>query len=453
MIPLSVPALRLFVLAGLLTSSAALAQPAALPFKPDITVAADGSGDFTTIQAAVASVPKDNRERKFIFVKNGVYHEKVRIESNYLTLRGESRTETRLEFSQGLTEYRGVNDKLGQAVLNIWGDDFVLENMVVKNTHGVIGTHAFAIFGRGDRTVIQDCDVLSQGNDTLSLWRTGSGQYSEDAANHSNPDGRYYHARIKVCGSVDMICPRGWCYVTDSEFIEVNPKGTGAIWHDGCRDPDMKLVMRDCRFDGLANWVFARWHRDGQFFFVDCKFSKAMGSREPYMYPIAPLRTDRPPTPAEISLHDDYVTHNVWGNRVYYYNSHRDGGDYAWHKDNLAASAQSPKPEQITAKWTFAGKWDPENKSGPVVKNISASENQITVTFGEEVCVKGHPRLALGGGKFADYASGSGTTKLVFTASGAKATVTKLDFNGGAILATEASASLRFANERVNMTF
>ena len=439
--------LRLSVIVGLVGSAfAGLAQPAPLSFKPDLTVAADGSGDFTTLQAAVASIPPDNRERKIIFVKDGVYHEKVRVEAPFVTLRGQSRAGTHLEFPQGLSEYRGATDKLGQAVLNIWGDDFVLENMVVQNTHGVIGTHAFAIFGRGDRTVIQDCDVLSQGNDTLSLWRTGSGQYSEDAKTHSNPDGRYYHARIKVCGSVDMICPRGWCYVTDSEFLEVNPKGTGAIWHDGCRDPDMKLVMRDCRFDGLENWVFARWHRDGQFFFVDCKFSKAMGPREPYQYPIAPLPTDRTPTTAEISLHDDYVTHNVWGKRVYFFNSHRAGGDYDWHKDNLASAPDSPKPGQITAKWTFAGKWDPENKTGPAVKNISANGNQLTVTFGEDVTVKGHPRLVLRDGKFADYASGSGTDKLTFTAPAANAAAMKFDFNGGAIIANEAAATLRMAS-------
>ena len=34
--------------------------------KPDITVAADGSGDFKTVQAAVASIPKSNRERMVV---------------------------------------------------------------------------------------------------------------------------------------------------------------------------------------------------------------------------------------------------------------------------------------------------------------------------------------------------------------------------------------------------
>jgi pectinesterase len=429
-------------------------QTGSLRLPPDMTIAADGSGDFKTIQAALDSVPRNNRQRLILLIKDGVYREKIRIDAPFITLRGQSRADTRIEFPQGAAESRAQPDKLGIAVVNIDGDDCVLENLTVQNTHGVIGVHAFAVYGRGDRTVIQDCDVLSQGNDTLSLWRTGTGQYSEDAKSHSNPDGRYYHARIKVCGSVDMICPRGWCYVTDSEFLEVNPKGTGGIWHDGCRNPDMKLVMRDCRFDGLENWVLARWHRDGQFFFVDCSFSKAMGPREPYQYPIAPLPTNRTPTAAEIALHDDYVSHNVWGKRVYFFNSHRAGGDYDWNKDNLASALGSPKPEQITAKWTFANKWDPENKTGPIVKKTSADQRQLTVAFSEDVTVKGHPRVALRSGGFAEYAGGSGTDTLVFTAPArpepaeraANAVATKLDFNDGAIVASEAAATLRIAS-------
>src|SRR4029453_2339378 len=44
-------------------------QPGAAPttqaasFPPDIIVAADGSGDFTSIQQAVQRIPKDNRQR------------------------------------------------------------------------------------------------------------------------------------------------------------------------------------------------------------------------------------------------------------------------------------------------------------------------------------------------------------------------------------------------------
>ena len=208
----------LHVWVGLQTVSNASA--AYLPVEPDIVVAKDGSGDFNSVHAAVQSIPKNNHERKIILIRDGLYNEKVRIDASCVTLRGESRTGTRIEFA--VAQNVGRDDR-GQAVVNVNGDDVVLENLTIRNTHGVLGIHAFAVFGRGDRTVIQDADVLSHGNDTISLWRTGKGQFSEDAANHTNPNGRYYHARLKVCGSVDFICPRGWCYMRDSEVTEMNP--------------------------------------------------------------------------------------------------------------------------------------------------------------------------------------------------------------------------------------
>ena len=35
--------------------------------------------------------------------------------------------------------------------------------------------------------------------------------------------GRYYHARCNFSGSVDFVCPRGWCYVTDCTFYDLAP--------------------------------------------------------------------------------------------------------------------------------------------------------------------------------------------------------------------------------------
>ena len=431
-------------LAALASASPLAAQPAPLPFAPDLTVAADGSGDFTTIQAAVASLPRDNRERRFVYVKDGVYHEKVRIDASFVTLRGQSRAGTRLEFPQGMAEYRGAaRDALGQAVLNINGDDFVLENLTVENTHGVIGTHAFAIYGRGDRTVIQDCDVFSQGNDTLSLWRTGNGQFSEDAAAHASPNGRYYHARLKVRGSVDFICPRGWCYLTDCDLFEVNPRAEAALWHDGSRDRDMKFVITKSRFDGVEGWRFARHHHDAMLVLVDCTFAPTLRDTAPkrVIYPL----NGAAPTPADLQRNRDADPTNVWGERFYYFNCHRTGGDFAWHADNLATAPGAPTAAQITARWTFAGKWDPENSRGPVVQQITATGAALTVAFTEDVTVKGHPRLAFRDGTFGDYRTGSGTRTLTFAAPTAGSPVARLDFNRGTILATEASARLRLA--------
>lgn len=47
--------------------------------KADATVAADGSGDFTTIVAAVAAAPEKSNKRFVIHIKAGVYNENVEV--------------------------------------------------------------------------------------------------------------------------------------------------------------------------------------------------------------------------------------------------------------------------------------------------------------------------------------------------------------------------------------
>src|SRR5688572_6733143 len=51
------------------------------PLKPDLVVAADGTGDFKSIHDAVQSIPRTNRERRIIFVKTGVYTEQIRVDA------------------------------------------------------------------------------------------------------------------------------------------------------------------------------------------------------------------------------------------------------------------------------------------------------------------------------------------------------------------------------------
>lgn len=434
-----------FLLSERLVCAAAPASPAALPVRPDLVVAADGSGDFRTVQAAVESIPADNHERAFVFIRNGTYHEKVRIDARFVTLHGESRAGVRIEFPQGRDEFQKQPDRLGFAVLTINGDDCVVENLTVENTHGVLGVHAFAIYGVADRTVILDCNVFSQGNDTLSLWRARRENPRTVADPIGLPEGgRYYHARLNVRGSVDFICPRGWCYLTDSTITQVNPAATAAIWHDGSRNRDMKFVLRGCRFDGPPDWYLSRHHADAQFYLLDCTFSAAMRDRAPYrvIYPL----DGSAPTEASRKRNAELDTINLWGERAYFSNCHRTGGDYAWHRDNLASAPGAPTPAQITAAWTFAGTWNPENTNGPAIKSLTWDGGVARVVFTEIVTVKGHPRLLLRAGA-ADYISGSGSDTLVFAAHlRERPEAWQLDANDGAIIATEAAARLRFAN-------
>jgi pectinesterase len=392
--------------------------------KPDITVAANGGGDFTSIQKAIASIPRDNRQRIVVLVKNGVYREKVRVDASFVTLRGESRKGTRIEFAQLNEDYGRRSDGLGQAVININGNDFVLENLTVENTAGVIGPHAMSLYGRGDRTVVADCDVLSHGADTVSLWLGQSG--------------RYYHTRCNFRGSVDFVCPRGWCYISDSTFYEM--KATAAVWHDGSKDKDMKFVLRNCKFDGVDGWNLARHHHDAQFYFLDCTFAGTMIDRPPYRV-IYPLNGGEP-NEADIRRNKELDTSNIWGERAYFHNCHREGGDYAWMANNLSTAVGSPTPDKITPAWTFADKWNPERIAGPMIRKVTYAGGDISVTFSETVTVKGRPRVKLSDGTFADYVSGSGSESVVFKSQGANGKPTAIELNGAAIVATEATVKL-----------
>ena len=155
----------------------------------------------------------------------------------------------------------------------------------------------------------------------------------------------------------------------------------------------------------LTDTTLGRHHHDGEFFLLDCNFSKGMVDRAIFrvLYPL----NGGVPSAADIQNNQQHDPTNIWGERNYFFNCHRDGpkgekggGDFAFFKNNLEAFSKTLKPEEITAAWTFAGspgKWDPENAKGPVIKSVAGEGKQIKVTFSESVTVKGKPSLGAGG--------------------------------------------------------
>ncbi len=371
---------RTAVLCALLSSCAA-AIAADIP--PDITVAADGSGQFKTVQEAISSIPADNTQRVVVYVKDGVYNEQVNVAASFVTLRGQSQKGTRIVFNPAAGGGRGGG---GGSVMTLGGrganagSDFILQNITLLNSGDDPTPHAVTVSSRSaDRVVFLDSDVLSTGDDTVSLWRN---------------DGRYYHARCNFRGAVDSVCPHGYCYISDSTFFET--RHTASIWQDGQYNKDQKYVLRNCKFDGLGDFQLARHHHDALFFFVGCSFTNGLVDKPVYrvLYPL----DGGVPTADDIANNKQHDPSNIWGDRNYFFNCHRDGGDYAWFKDNLTSYAPALTQDQITAAWTFKGSsspWDPETKVAPKIKSITTKDKKITVTFTEGVTVKGKMQLTL----------------------------------------------------------
>jgi pectinesterase len=384
-----------------------------------IVVAQDGSGDYKTITAAISSLPMFNYARTVIYIKNGIYNEKFRIEQDYITFRGESREKTIIKYTQLRTDWMANKDSVGPGVINIFADDIVIENLTIENTQPQIGPHAFVIYGFGTRTILLNCSLISKGGDTVSLWDYKTGMY--------------YHANCYFKGAVDFVCPRGWCFIRDSQFYEVLK--TASIWHAGSYDASQKLVIKNSSFDGVKGFELGRHHYEAQFYLIDCGFSDSMSSRPIY-------RMYNPKEPQK------YRAAN-WGDKEYYFNCHRKAGELDWFKNNLSEVKPAIKPEEITPAWTFGGKWDPESKTGPKIVSYKIAADSLYLTLSENVTVIGQPKLKSKSSKVFSYFSGNENNTMRFVAAskiGIKDLAGLEIINDAKVLATTASVYERKAD-------
>jgi len=350
-----------------------------------IQVAKDGSGDFTSIQKAIESLPIFCYERIVIFVKEGVYNEKIRIDRDYITLVGENRENTRIEFNQLRDDWNKNPDAIGPAVVNIFADDVILKNLTIENTQLQVGPHAFAIYGTGTRTILKNCSVKSKGGDTVSLWNYKHGMYYQDSC--------YFE------GAVDFVCPRGWCYISNSTFFEY--KNTAAIWHAAPVDQDQKMVLQNCDFQGADSFYLARHHYDAQFYFINCRFPAMMRNKSiEHVFDLEHPEKNRP---------------YLYGDRYYYYKCSRSAGNYDWFADNLQVWPKNTFPQTVTPEWTFDGKWNPVDTFPITPVKITFEKNSIHLWFNVPVMQKDTPEINSPQGEKYIYESGSGSNRITFT--------------------------------------
>ena len=383
---------------------------------PDITVAQDGTGGFSSVQAAIDSVPANNTQRTIILIKNGTYAEHIRLANSFITLLGEDRHRTRLvwEINDPRNQPDGNADRKGIASFNLHNaHDIVIDNLTIDNP-ARLGLKPITVFstGEGTRIVIQNAEITGLGGDTLSLWTRGM----------------YYHRNIHVTGTYHFVGPRGTCYMADS-LIECLGPVNNALFNEGMQDERQKFVLHRCKIISKVPFGLGSNFRDAAWYFVDCEFPDTLKPEGKIF-----VAQSNPQRPQPVSAMFKWPT-----DRIYFANAK--GPDYPWLKDNIADSPAG-KASAVTAEWTFSGAWDPENIMPPAVTGIVTAGQALNVTFSESVTVKGRPELILADGTAAAYKSGSGSTTLIFQAqSGAKATSLRL--NGGAILASQASAKPR----------
>lgn len=194
---------RSLLLAGLALAAGCSLLPGALsaaargeaPVRPssaarEVIVAADGTGDFKTVQAAVDAVLPKNPEPVTLHIRPGVYREQVTVPRGKTRIRflGQDAAKTVLTYSLSARSPAagGEVGTFNSASTFIYGDDFTAENVTFENASGNNG-QALAIHVAADRATFRRCRFLGW-QDTVLLNR-----------------GRQYFEGCMVAGHVDFI--------------------------------------------------------------------------------------------------------------------------------------------------------------------------------------------------------------------------------------------------------
>ena len=274
-----------------------------------LTVAADGSGDFCTVQGAIDFVPEGNRTPTTISIRRGTYTELVFFTGKHaLTLVGEDRQGTVIAYANnerfnnpggGINPYAnrgapgagrpalppaapsapGTPSAVGtlpipqSAVGHVYHrgtflahkvDDLVLSNLSIRNTTPQGGSQSEAIILNGTptaRAILKDVDLYGY-QDTLQI------------------NGQAYLSNCYIEGDVDFMWGTGPCFFdrcvcralrSNAYYTQIRNPGTNHGY-----------VYSHCTFDGLPGIMGNYLSRISGFPYsevvlLDCQLTSAVG--------------------------------------------------------------------------------------------------------------------------------------------------------------------------------
>ncbi|PAD32909.1 pectinesterase family protein [Paenibacillus sp. 7523-1] len=135
------------------------------------TVAQDGSGDFSTIQAAINAMPDNAINELEIRIKQGVYYEKLHMDKPKIHLIGEGAEQTVVTYDDyALKKFPDgqLYHTFHSYTAFIGEDDFTAEGLSFVNSAGPgkeVG-QALAIYVDGDRAAFRNCRFIGH-QDTI----------------------------------------------------------------------------------------------------------------------------------------------------------------------------------------------------------------------------------------------------------------------------------------------
>ncbi|KAI4377025.1 hypothetical protein MLD38_014721 [Melastoma candidum] len=155
-------------------------------FKPDITVAADGTGDYRTISEAVRAATNHSTKPFVIFVKRGKYIEHLQVgkEKTNIHLIGEGMGVTVISGSRSNhTGYRTSDT----ATVDVKGEKFFARDLTISKAVGKEMNQAVALQSRSEKSVFYRVEIVG---------------YQDTLYAHSKVQ---FYRECKITGTVDFI--------------------------------------------------------------------------------------------------------------------------------------------------------------------------------------------------------------------------------------------------------
>jgi pectin methylesterase-like acyl-CoA thioesterase len=221
-----------------------------------IIVAADGTGEFASVQEAVNSVRAYMSDTTYMHIKAGVYREKILIPSwvTNLFMKGEGAGKTVITWD----DYAGLHNMGTFRTYTIWvqGSGFTAEDITFENSAGPLG-QAVAVHADGDRAVFRRCRLLGN-QDTLLT---------------ANQESRQYYEECYIEGTTDFIFgpATAWferCHIHSKKNSYVTAAST-------VEDHEFGYIFNRCRLtaaDGIERVYLGRpWRPFAATLFIRCE--------------------------------------------------------------------------------------------------------------------------------------------------------------------------------------
>ncbi len=257
------------IAAALVLSLACFAQNT---FSPEIVVAKDGSGDYTTVQEAINACPDyDHGHITTILIKAGVYEEMVTIPHNKfrLHIKGEGAEKTIITFGKYAKDFWPGTDRnigtSGSATMYIHSSYVTLEDLTVENSagEGKDIAQAVALFTDSDFLFVHNCRLIGN-QDTLYTY----GRFGKEGGIKRN-----YYLNCYIEGTTDFIFGPSICYFEDCHIhSKKNSYVTAASTLPGQK---YGYVFRNCRLtaaEGIDKCYLGRpWGAYAKTVFIECE--------------------------------------------------------------------------------------------------------------------------------------------------------------------------------------